>query len=129
MFDNLDDDNIDMYMMRMYENSQCHDMDEYYDDVKRIKYIKRLFNRYLADDGLKERLILNHIIVLYNVFDTDAATRILFTKMESKFYPLIKTFLLFLSFMPDRVLGIRGKDIISVDIPVVLDVATYLRKI
>ena len=85
MFDDLNDNNIDLYMMRMYENTQCVDIDEYYDDLKRIKYIKRLFNRYLAGDELKERLILNHIIILYNVFDRSAATRILFTKMESKF--------------------------------------------
>tara|TARA_Y100000996_G_scaffold380470_1_gene334383 strand:+ start:1476 stop:1865 length:390 start_codon:yes stop_codon:yes gene_type:complete len=129
MFDDLNDNNIDLYMMRMYENTQCVDIDEYYDDLKRIKYIKRLFNRYLAGDELKERLILNHIIILYNVFDRSAATRILFTKMESKFHPLLKTFLLFLQFMPEMVMGIRGYDIPSVNIPVDLNIANKLRKI
>ena len=129
MFDDLNDNNIDLYMMRMYENTQCVDIDEYYDDLKRIKYIKRLFNRYLVGDELKERLILNHIIILYNVFDRSAATRILFTKMESKFHPLLKTFLLFLQFMPEMVMGIRGYDIPSVNIPVDLNIANKLRKI
>ena len=129
MFDDLTDENIDMYMMKMYDNTQCESISEYYDDLKKIKYIKRLFNRYLVGDGLKERLILNHIVILYNVFNRTAATRILFTKMEHKFHPLLKTFLLFLNFMPDRICGIRGKDITSTDISVLLDVADKLRKI
>ena len=80
MFDDLTDKNIELYMMKYYENPQCLDLEEYNDDIKRIKYIKRLFNRYENTGDLKERLILNHIIVLYNVYDIEVATRILFFK-------------------------------------------------
>ena len=129
MFDDLTDKNIDMYAMKVYENPQCLDIEEYYDDIKRIKYIKRLFNRYENTGDLKERLILNHVIVLYNVFGGEPANRILFFKIEKNFWPILKTFLTFLIYMPDRILGIKGNDILSSDIPINFDVANHLREI
>ena len=129
MFEDLTDKNIDLYMMKAYENPQCMDVEEFHDDMKKIKYLKRLFNRYENTGDLKERLILNHIIVLYNVFGVDSATRILFFKIEKKFWSTLKTFLIFLNFMPDRINGIKGKDIISSDISVNFDVANHLREI
>ena len=129
MFDDLTDKNIDLYMMKAYENPQCMDVEEFHDDMKKIKYLKRLFNRYENTGDLKERLILNHIIVLYNVFGVDSATRILFFKIEKKFWSTLKTFLIFLNCMPDRINGIKGKDIISSDVPVNFDVANHLREI
>ena len=68
IFDDLNDDNFLMYAMREYNNMQCTDIEEFYDDLKKIKYIKRLFNQYHTEGTLKERLILNHLIVFYNVF-------------------------------------------------------------
>ena len=129
MFDDLNDKNIDMFMVKSYDNPHCVDMNEYYDDIKRIKYLKRLFNRYESTGDLKERLILNHIIVLYNVFGIESATRILFFKIDSSLWPVLKTFLLFLEFMPERVCGINGDDLLSSDISVNFDVANCLRKI
>ena len=129
MFDDLTDKKIDMYLMKPYDNPHCLDIEEFYDDMKRVKYIKRLFNRYENTGDLKERLILNHIIVLYNVFGVGPATRILFFKIEKDFWPILKTFLVFLNYMPDRVLGIRGDDIISSDIGINFDVANHLREI
>jgi hypothetical protein len=129
MFDDLTDKNIDMYAMKVYENPQCLDIEEYYDDIKRIKYIKRLFNRYENTGDLKERLILNHVIVLYNVFGVEPANRILFFKIEKNFWPILKTFLTFLNYMPDRILGIKGNDILSSDIQINFDVANHLREI
>ena len=129
MFEDLTDKNIDMYLMKAYDNPHCLDIEEFYDDMKRVKYIKRLFNRYENTGDLKERLILNHIIVLYNVFGVGPATRILFFKIEKDFWPILKTFLVFLNYMPDRVLGIRGDDIISSDIGINFDVANHLREI
>ena len=80
---NLNDDNFFLYAASHYENVNCFDTNEFYEDLNRLKYLKRLFSRYYMKDELKERLILNHLITLYNVFDFRAITRILFFKVES----------------------------------------------
>tara|TARA_Y100000817_G_scaffold27226_1_gene19260 strand:+ start:274 stop:663 length:390 start_codon:yes stop_codon:yes gene_type:complete len=129
MFEVLNDKNIDLYMMKAYENPHCVDMDEYYDDVKTFKYLKRLLNRYEKTGELKERLILNHLHLLYNVFGVTAATRILFFKIDEEFWSTLSTFLIYLNFMPDRVDGIRGETILASDISVNFDVANRLREI
>ena len=129
MFELLNDKNIDLYTAKMYENPQCISTEEFYDDMKRIKYLKRLFNRYLTAGELKERLVLNHIIVFYNVFSVEAATRILFLKLDEGMYPTLKTFLIFLGYMPEVVYGIRDKDIISSNISIDFNIANTLREI
>ena len=116
-----------MFAMREYSNDQCTNMEEFYDDLKKIKYIKRLINRFLESGKLKEILILNHFIVFYNVFDNKAATRLLFFKIEEKYWSVLKTFLIYLSMMPDVVRGIRGKDVISSDIQLNQEVIDKLR--
>ena len=128
-FDDLTDNNIEMYMMKMHDNPQCIDMEEYNRDIKRIKYIKRLLNRYDTTGELKERLILNHIIVLYNVFGP-AATRILYFKIDESSWSVLKTFLVFLGYQPpDRIEGIDGRTIRDTDISINFDVANRLREI
>ena len=128
-FDDLNEGNFLMYSMKEYNNIQCVDIEEYYDDLKKIKYIKRLFNIYLNDGQLKERLILNHLIVFYNVFPIQAGTRILFYKIEEHFWPMLKTFLIFLDRMPDKIESIRGKTILSTDIKLDEGIVTRLRTI
>ena len=128
-FDDLNEGNFLMYSMKEYNNIQCVDVEEYYDDLKKIKYIKRLFNIYLNDGQLKERLILNHLIVFYNVFPIQAGTRILFYKIEEHFWPMLKTFLIFLDRMPDKIESIRGKTILSTDIKLDDGIVTRLRTI
>ena len=118
-----------MYSMKEYNNIQCVDIEEYYDDLKKIKYIKRLFNIYKNDGQLKERLILNHLITWYNVFPVQAGTRILFYKIEEHFWPMLKTFLIFLERMPDKIESIRGKTILSTDIKLDDGIVTRLRTI
>ena len=81
--------------MQHYNNPQCVDVEEFNDDLRKIKYIKRLFNQYHTEGTLKERLILNHLIVFFNVFPARAATRILFLKIDEVFWPMLKTFLLY----------------------------------
>ena len=85
IFDDLNDENFSMYAMKEYNDIQCTDIEEFYDDLKKIKYIKRLFNIYKNTGQLKERLILNHLIVFYNVFPAQAGTRILFYKIIYEF--------------------------------------------
>ena len=128
-FDDLIEENFLMLAMREYNNMQCTDVEEFHDDLKKIKYIKRLFNIYKNDGQLKERLILNHLIVFYNVFPTYAGTRILFYKIEEQFWPMLKTFLLFLNRMPYKIELLRGKEIISTDIKLDDGIVTKLRTI
>lgn len=104
-------------------------MSEFESDIKRTKYLKRLFRRYKITKSLKERLILNHIILLNNVFGTEATARILFYKIDERDYDLLKTFLMYLNMLPDGVYGINGKNIPLIDIPIEPNVAEILSKI
>ena len=126
--EDLNDNTIEPFMMRVYDNPQCTSIEEFQEDVKRIKYIKRLFNRYLTSGELKERLILNHIIILYNVFGIDA-TRILFFKMDESCYSLLKTFLVYLGCMTDYVEAIDGNTLISSNIKLDVEIIDRLRGI
>jgi hypothetical protein len=127
-FDNLTSENIMLYCMKMYDRPNML-MSEFKDDMKRFNYLKRLFRRYRKYSELRERLVLNHLVVLYNVFGAEGLTRLLFFKMSKDDYSVLKTYLLFLSCMPDVVRGIRGHDIISSDIPVDMKIAEVLRNI
>ena len=128
-FDDLIEENFLMLAMREYNNMQCTDVEEFYDDLKKVKYIKRLFNIYKNDGQLKERLILNHLITWYNVFPVQSGTRILFYKIEEEFWPMLKTFLIFLDRMPDKIESIRGKEIKSTDITLDEGIVSRLRTI
>tara|TARA_B100000287_G_C20404450_1_gene690997 strand:+ start:398 stop:772 length:375 start_codon:yes stop_codon:yes gene_type:complete len=103
MFDVLNEDNFIMFAMKHYDNPQCEGIEEFYDDLHRTKYLKRLFKKYQTSDILKERLILNHIIIFYNIFPVNEATRILFYKIEKEFYPILKTFLVYLNYLPNEI--------------------------
>jgi len=128
-FDDLNEKNFLLYAMQHYNNPQCIEVEEFNDDLKKIKYIKRLFNQYVAEGTLKERLLLNHIIIFYNVFPPKAATRILFYKIEEKFWPILKTFLFYLKLMPeDKIESIMGREIKTSDISFDQTVVDSLRK-
>lgn len=130
MFDVLDESNFMLFAAKHYDNPHCYETVEFYDDLNRFKYIKRLFNRYLETGELRERLILNHIIVLYNVFGAEATTRMLFLKLEG-YYAILKPFLVLLSCMPDVIHSVGSKDnhIISSDIPLDTCAVEALRNI
>jgi len=127
-FDNLTSDNIMMYCMKAYDKPNML-MSEFRDDMKRFNYLKRLFQRYRKYDELREQLVINHLVVLYNVFGPEVLTRLLFFKMSKEDYSALKTYLLFLSCMPDKVKGIKGHDIISSEIPVDMTIAQSLRNL
>ena len=128
MFDELNDDNFMMYAMKCYTSPHCI-MSEFEGDIKRTKYLKRLFRRYKITKSLKERLIMNHIILLNNVFGPEATARILFYKTDVRDYDILKTFLDYLDIMPDFVYGVNGKSIVSSEIPLDKNVAEILRHI
>lgn len=100
-FNNLTNGNYMMYALLHYDNPYCKDIKEFFEDIKRIHYIRRLLKRYYSENILKERLILNHLITFYNVFEAKAATRILFFKVKESFHPALKTFLIYINKMPD----------------------------
>ena len=127
MNDVVNEDNFVLYAAKHYNNPQCYDTEEFYDDLKRFKYIKRLFNRFEQTGELKERLILNHVLILYNMFG-DAATKLLFVKLHG-YYPFIKPFLVLINRMPDRIPGVMNQTIYSSDIIMHPEIVEALRKI
>ena len=92
--------NIKQYAVENYTNKACLSSDEFWEDFNKIKYVKRLLNKYVNTGDLKERLILNHLISFYNVFEINAANRMLFLKMDGLTLSALKTFLIFLNYLP-----------------------------
>lgn len=97
----LTEDNFLTYAMHHYDNSQCYSLEEFNDDLKRFLYLKKLFSRYHNECDLKENLILNHLIVIYNIFGHEA-TNMLFFKIDKEYWETLTTFLVFLERMPDE---------------------------
>ena len=124
-FNELTNENYLMYALLHYDNPHCVDIKEYFEDVRKLKYIKRLFNRYREDNVLKERLILNHLISFYNVFENAAATRLLFFRVGTEYHSLLKTFLVYLNRMPEQV----NETLFSSDMDMDKQVIEILRKI
>ena len=115
LFEVLNDDNFMLYAMKAYENPQCSGIDEFHEDLNRVKYIKRLLRKYKRDGVIRERLILNHIIIFCNVFGIQEGLRILFFRVEKDLWTELKTFLVMLNYIPDRMDGDEDFDSISID--------------
>lgn len=128
MIDRLDNSNAMLYAAKHYDNPSCMDVVEFYDDLKRFKYIKRLLNKYKEGNPLKFRLILNHIILLYNMFGQEAGTRLLFLKLEGYYSELIP-FLDILNRLPEVVpqIGLPPQDIVVSRIVPDIVIANMLR--
>ena len=99
-FDELNEDNYILFAIKYYENPQSVTMDDFESDLKRIRYVKRLLKRYKNTGELKTHLIVNHLIILFNVFN-DAAVPLLFYNLEKEMWPSIKSFLIFLNRLPE----------------------------
>ncbi len=119
LFDELNNDNFVLFASRHYNNNQCTDIEEFYEDLQRFKYLKRLLSRYDQGD-LQERLILNHLIIIYNVFGIQAANKMVFYKIDQKQWPQLKTFLVFLNYLPEDE---------YIDVPLDPKIVEVLRKI
>lgn len=128
MIDTLRDENFLIYAMKAYDKPNVI-LSEFEEDLNRIKYVKRLIKRYRINGDLKERLILNHIIILANVFGVEPTVRMLFFKLDKEDYTILKTFLLYLNYMPTVVIGINGSNIHSSDISVDVFIGKRLRDI
>lgn len=128
MFNEINDENFTMFAIKAY-NKPNGIISEFEEDIRRIKYVKRLIKKYQTTGKIKERLLLNHIIILSNVFGVESTVRMLFFKLEESYYPILKTFLLFLGMMPNIIYGINGKTINSKDITVDIMIGNKLRNI
>ena len=120
VFDKLNRKNFKLYASQHYNNPECIDVNEFKEDVNRFKYVKRLLSRYEAHNDLQERLILNHLIVIYNVFGIVAANRMLWYKINENHWHYIKPFLVFLHYLPENE---------KVDVPMDPYIVEVLRKL
>ena len=111
MYENITSDNVMMYAIRHYDNPQCEGEKEFQDDLKRFKYIKRLLRKYHETGILKERLLLNHFIVLNNVFGTEACATLLLFKIQKEYWTTLKSFLLYLNILREDELNDVKEDI------------------
>ena len=113
MVEKLNENNFLLFAMNHYDNPQCHSIQEFEEDIKKFLYLKKLITRYKQSDELRERLILNHIIVLYNVFG-EAATNMMFYKIDEQNWDVLVTFLVYLERMPEFIpqYGIKVSDVI-----------------
>ena len=124
MITELTEENFVMYAMKHYDNPACRGMAEFEDDLKKFRYLKRLFRKYTAG------LIVNHIVVLYNLFGPEAATKMLFFKVEEKYWSQLKTFLVYLSIMPVGFeVSKKGVVVQGFEIPLDEKVSNALREI
>lgn len=129
MDDLLTSENFILYCAKHYDGRHCSSTEEFYEDLKRIGYIKKLITRYEQDGDLKERLILNHIIVLYNVFGPTVTCRILYFKLKEQM-KYIKPFLILLNIMPEKLYNIEKFGSINMDcIDMDQSIIEVLRKI
>lgn len=126
--DDLNEANALIYAAKHYDNPHFFDTVEFYEDLSRFKYLKKLFGRYDECGELNERLVLNHLIVIYNVFGVEAATKLLFLKMDN-YGSYLKPFLLLLNFLPDVIYNVDGRSIITSEIVMDQRIVEKLRQI
>jgi|TARA_B100000212_G_C27266656_1_gene486867 hypothetical protein len=120
VFDKLNRKNFKLYASQNYNNPECIDVNEFKEDLSRFKYVKRLLSRYEAHSDLQERLILNHLIVIYNCFGIEASNRMLWYKIDENHWHYIKPFLVFLHYLPEDE---------KVDVPMDPYIVEVLRKL
>ena len=99
-FHELNEDNYLLFAIKYYDNPQAVTKEDFDEDLKKFKYVKRLLKRYMNTGVLKTHLIINHLIVLFNVFD-EATIPLLFYKLEPELWPSVTSFLMFLKWVPD----------------------------
>jgi len=119
-FEDISDENFYVWAARHYQNRQCLGLEEFHEDLARFKHLKRLLRKYLHTGELKERLVLNHIVVIHNVFGIGAGRRMLLHRMERELWPALKTCMVYLSYLPENEM---------VDTPIDHVMADRLRKI
>jgi hypothetical protein len=124
----LTEDTFELIAAKSYDNPSCCDIEEFHDDLARFRYVKRLFTKYQQSGEIKERLVLNHMIVLYNLFGSEC-TRMLFFKLEGQ-WQFLKPFLVYLNRLPDKMFGVGKHDVLdTIEIPMDPTIVNLLRRI
>ena len=126
MISKLTNDNFMLFAAQHYSNAGCSNMKEFMDDLKKFQYVKRLLTKYTLYGELQERLILNHIILLRNVFG-EGTVPMLFFRVDASLWPQLKTFLVYLNFLPEQY--IISDAVRETDIPLDQVIITKLRDI
>ena len=111
MYEKITNENVMMFAIKHYDNPQCESEKEFHDDMKRFKYIKRLLRKYKETGVLKERLLLNHIIILNNLFGPEACVTLLLYKIQKEYWETLKSFLLYLNILREDELDDVNKNI------------------
>ena len=120
IFEELNEENFTLFAIRHYDNPQCTSTEEFYEDIRRFRYLKRLLKRYHKNGELRERLILNHIIILSNLFGVSNTIRMLKFKIEKEYWPVVKTCLMYLGYVEED---------FEINIPIDMEVARLLREL
>ena len=120
LFEKLTDENFTMFAMQCYDNPQCTSVEEFMEDLRRFRYLKRLLRRYYNNDELRERLLLNHLICLLNIFGVPNCIKMLDFKIEEEYWPVLKTMLIYMGHVEE---DWRPK------IPIDMNVANILREL
>jgi len=128
LVDNLTDENFIIFCSKAYDDSSALSDEEFFDDLSRLKNIRKLLNRYKTTGEINERLILNHLIILSNVFSRDILVKIVWLKLYD-FLPIIKPFMIALGLLPVVVYKVNGKDYLTDDVEMDESIIKILRKI
>lgn len=125
----LSKNTFESYAMNIYDNPKCSSFDEFKSDLYRIKYLKKLFRKYYDENDLKERLILNHIIIFFNMFKPKEGCKLLFFSMPEEYHSILKTFLVFTNRMRYDINPVGGVYIDFDDIDIEEEIIEKLRTI
>ena len=128
MFDYVSDKNFIMFAIQSYDNNMFSSEEEFHEDLTRIRSISRSFSRYRKTGEINERLVLNHLIILYNVFDGETLTKMLVFKLQS-YLEYLKPFLMLIARWPEYIDGVFDSRLIGTDIPMDMKLVERLRTI
>lgn len=128
MFDYVNDKNFMMFAIQSYDNTMCASEEEFHEDLTRIRSISRSFSRYRKTGEINERLVLNHLIVLYNVFEGEAMTKMLVFKLQN-YLEYLKPFLMLIARWPEYIEGVFEEILVGTDISMDMKLVDKLRAI
>jgi hypothetical protein len=123
----LTEDNFEYFAIRHYDDPNCQGLQEFREDMQRFKYLNRLLNKYEECGEMRTNLVLNHIVVLYNIFN-EAATNMLFYRVAEKHWPILVPFLIYINRLPSDIYLSSKRSIKDSDIPIDMQVVKILRE-
>lgn len=123
----LTDQNFVLFAAKHYDNPECHTIEEFHEDLNKLKYLKKIFKRYRDTENINIRLTLNYIITFYNLFGVESSNKMVFFKLKD-YHDVLKPFLVMLNYMPE-VIDLGKIKVRSTDIVMDSNIVSELRKI